>query len=271
MKILVTVKRVEDPEIKIKIKPDGSGIETDQMKYVVNPFDEIAVEEALRTRDAAAASGSNGGEVIVATVGIEDAAHQIRTALAMGADRAVHVVTGADGAIDPATTAVALQKVIEDEKPDLVLIGKQAVDDDQGQIGAILAEKLGWAQATCVSKEENLESDAEKAKTAVLKVDGGAIEVLREVDGGIETLKLTLPAVITTELRLNTPRYASLPGIMKAKKKEIKVLQLADAIGDAKPTVLVTKMEAPTVRKAGIIVEDVAALVDKLKNEAKAL
>ena len=263
MKILVTVKRVEDPEIGIKIKSDGSGIETDQMKYVVNPFDEIAVEEALRTRDA------QGGEVVVVSLGVEDAAHQIRTALAMGADRGVHIVT--DVVCDPWVSADALAKVIDDEKPDLVLLGKQAVDDDMGQVGSILAAKLGWGQATFASKEASLESEEEKAKTGALQVADGAVEVVREVDGGIETLRVKLPAVVTTELRLNVPRYASLPGIMKAKKKEIKKLTLSDLVGDAAPRVKVLKMEPPPQRKAGEIVPDVATLVDKLRNEAKVL
>ena len=263
MKILVTVKRVEDPEIKIRIKPDGSGIETDQMKYVVNPYDEIAVEEALRTRDA------HQGEVVVASLGVEDAQHQIRTALAMGADRGIHVVV--EESIDPATTAQALLKVVQDEKPDLLILGRQAVDDDMGQVGGLLAEKLGWGQATFVSKEESLESDDEKAKKPAMKLSDGQLEVVREVDGGLETLQLQLPALVTTELRLNVPRYASLPGIMKAKKKEIKRLTLADLGVEPKPRVRVVQMEPPPARKAGIIVEDVNALVDKLKNEAKVL
>ncbi len=265
MKILVTLKRVEDPEIKIKINADGSGIQTDQMKYVVNPFDEIAVEEALRIRDAVK------GEVIIANVGPEEATHQIRTALAMGADRAVHVVTQANDALDPAITAEAMLKVIDEEKPNLVILGKQAIDDDSGQMGAILAEKLGWAQGTCASKEESLESPDEKAKKVAFAIDDSSIELVREVDGAIETLKLSLPAVVTTELRLNVPRYASLPGIMKAKKKKIDKKNLADLVSDASPKVKILKMEAPETRQAGIIVEDVASLVDKLKNEAKAL
>lgn len=262
MKILVTVKRVEDPEIKIKLKADGSGIETGQMKYVVNPFDEIAVEEALRVRDA------NSGEVVVVSIGSADATHQIRTALAMGADRGVHVVT--EDALDPSTSAEALLKVVEDEKPDIVLLGKQAVDDDMGQLGILLAAKLGWGQATFASKEASLESEEEKSKTTALKVQDGAVEVVREVDGGVETLRLKLPAVITTELRLNVPRYASLPGIMKAKKKEIRTLQLAQ-VSSAEATVKILKMEAPAQRKAGQIVADVATLVEKLRNEAKVI
>ncbi|HET6344853.1 MAG TPA: electron transfer flavoprotein subunit beta/FixA family protein [Myxococcota bacterium] len=263
MKILVTVKRVEDPEIKIKIKSDGSGIESDQMKYVVNPFDEIAVEEALRVRDA------QGGEVVVVCVGVKDAAHQIRTALAMGADRAVHVLH--DGPADPWVTAAAVKKVIEEEKPDLVILGKQAVDDDMGQMGILLAERLGWGQATFASKEVSLESEDEKNKVPALVVKDGRVQVVREVDGGIETLSVALPAIVTTELRLNVPRYASLPGIMKAKKKEIKERPLAELTGGASVRVKVLKMEPPEQRKAGIIVPDVATLVQKLRSEAKVL
>jgi electron transfer flavoprotein beta subunit len=263
VKILVTVKRVEDPEIKIKIKADGAGIETDQMKYVVNPFDEIAVEEALRARD------TYQGEVVVASVGVPDAQHQIRTALAMGADRGIHVV--AEQPLDPWTTAEALLKIVQEEKPDLVILGKQAVDDDMGQMGIILAERLGWGQATFVSKEASLESEEEKNKVTALKIDNGVLTAVREVDGGIETLRVKLPCVVTTELRLNVPRYASLPGIMKAKKKEIKEKKLADLVGGAGARVKVLKMSPPPQRKAGVIVADVGALVDKLKNEAKVL
>ena len=264
VKILVTVKRVEDPEIKIKIKPDGSAIESDSMKYVVNPFDEIAVEEALRVRDA------QGGEVVVVCVGVKDAAHQIRTALAMGADRAVHVL--AEGvALDPWTTSQAIQKIVAEEKPDLVILGKQAIDDDAGQLGILLAEGLGWGQATFASKEASLESEDEKNKVPGLKVADGRVQVLREVDGGVETLSVALPAVVTTELRLNVPRYASLPGIMKAKKKEIKERPIAELADPNQVRVKVLKMEAPQQRKAGIIVPDVATLVQKLRGEAKVI
>ncbi|MBC7794368.1 MAG: electron transfer flavoprotein subunit beta/FixA family protein [Clostridia bacterium] len=262
MKILVTVKRVEDWEVKIKVKPDGSGIVTDQMKYVVNPFDEIAVEEALRVRDAA-----GSGEVIVATIGVADAQQQLRTALAMGADRGVHVV--ADIAADSTIIAKALKKVVESEKPDLVILGKQAVDDDQGQVGGMLAELLGWGQATFASKEESLESEAEKTKQAALKVKDGRIEVVREIDGGLERVSLALPVVVTTELRLNVPRYASLPGIMKAKKKPVQELKLSELAAGSEARVKVVKLEPPKERKAGIKVPDVATLFDKMHNEAK--
>ncbi len=263
MKILVTVKRVEDYEVKIKVKPDGSGIETDNLKYIVNPFDEIAVEEALRLRDA------QSGELVVVSAGTSDAVQQIRTALAMGADRGVHIHT--DQPTDPTAASKALQKVVEEEQPDLVILGKQAIDDDQGQVGAMLAERLGWPHASFASKKESLDSDAEKNKQTALKVDGGKLTVMREVDGGLETLAMPLPAVVTTDLRLNVPRYASLPGIMKAKKKPVKEVQLAELVDSAESRVKIVKLAPPTERKAGEIVPDVATLVDKLKNEAKVL
>lgn len=263
MKILVTVKRVEDYEVKIRVKPDGSGIETDNLKYIVNPFDEIAVEEALRLRDA------QSGEVVVVSAGSSEAIQQIRTALAMGADRGVHIL--ADQATDPTTASKALQKIVEEEQPDVVLLGKQAIDDDQGQVGAMLAERLGWPHASFASKKESLDSDAEKNKATALKVDGGKLTVMREVDGGLETLAMPLPAVVTTELRLNVPRYASLPGIMKAKKKPVKEVQLSELIDSAESRVKIVKLAPPAERKAGEIVPDVATLVDKLKNEAKVL
>jgi electron transfer flavoprotein beta subunit len=263
VKFLVTVKSVEDPEMKVKIKADGSGIETDQVKYVVNPFDEIAVEEALRLRDALT------GEVVIVSIGKKEAQQQIRTALAMGADRGVHVIV--DAAIDPVVASLALAKVVEAEKPDLVLMGKQAIDDDQGQTGAMLAERLGWGQACFASKEVSLESEEEKAKKPALKVANGRVDAVREVDGGMESVSVALPAVITTDLRLNTPRYASLPGIMKAKKKEVKELKLGDLVPNATARVKLLKLEPPAQRKAGIKVPDVATLVDKLKNVAKAI
>jgi electron transfer flavoprotein beta subunit len=263
VKFLATVKSVEDPEMKVKIKADGSGIDTDQVKYVVNPFDEIAVEEALRLRDA------QTGEVVIVAIGKKEAQQQIRTALAMGADRGIHVIV--DEAVDPGIVSIALAKIIEAEKPDLVLLGKQAIDDDQGQVGAMLAERLGWGQACFASKEASLESEEEKAKKPAVKIAGGRAEVVREVDGGMETVSIALPAILTTDLRLNTPRYASLPGIMKAKKKEVKELKLGDLTGGATARVKILKLEPPAQRKAGIKVPDVMALVDKLRNEAKVL
>ena len=263
MKILVLVKRVEDPEIKIRVRADGKGIETDGMKYVVNPFDEIAVEEALRIRDA------QTGEVVVACVGPKDATQQIRTTLAMGADRAVHIVSDQD--TDPNQDTQALATLIGEEKPDLVLLGKQSIDDDMGQTAILLAETLGWGQATFASKEESLESEAEKAKKPAFTFADGRVNVVREVDGGLETLSVALPAIVSVELRLNVARYASLPGIMKAKKKEIKERPLKEMVQDTALRVVVQKMVPPPQRKAGIKVPDVATLMSKLRQEAKAL
>jgi electron transfer flavoprotein beta subunit len=262
VKLLVTVKRVEDPEIRVRVKADGSGIETDQMKYAMNPFDEIAIEEALRLRD------KQTGEVVVVSIGPKDAQQQIRSALAMGADRGVHVL--ADQPLDPLGVARVLAKLVSEEKPDVVLLGKQSVDDDMGQVGSMLAEKLGWGQASFASKEESLESEAEKNKVPGIRIDGGSAVVLREVDGGLETLSVALPAVVTVDLRLNHPRLASLPGIMKAKKKELKERSLAE-FGSPAPLVRILKMERPQQRQAGIKVPDVTALVDKLHTQAKVI
>jgi electron transfer flavoprotein beta subunit len=263
VKILVTVKRVEDPEIKIKIKPDGTGIDASEMKYVVNPFDEIAVEEALRLREA------HQGEVVVVCLGPADASQQIRTTLAMGADRGIHIL--AETATDSGQVAQALAKIAQEEKPDLVLLGKQAIDDDMGQVGVRLAELLNYSQGTCASKEVSLDSADEKAKKPAFELMDKQLELVREVDGGIETLRLSLPAVVTTELRLNVPRYASLPGIMKAKKKPIKEISLASMEGLADLQVQLLKMTSPSGRQAGVKVPDVATLVDKLRNEAKVI
>ena len=263
MKILVTVKRVEDPESKIKVKPDGSGIVTEGVNYKMNPFDEIAVEEALRLQAA------HKGEVIVVSMGKQDVQTEIRQALAMGADRGIWVKH--EGALDPDGASRLLQKIVEKEKPDLVILGKQAIDDDQNQTGQLLAERLGWGQATFASKEESLESDAEKNKVPGLKVNGSAIQVVREVDGGLEVLEIALPALVTTDLRLNKPRYATLPGIMKAKKKPLEELTPAGLGVDVTPKVAVQKLSPPPARKAGIKVPDVAALYEKLHNEAKVL
>lgn len=265
LKILVTAKRVEDSESKIKVNPQGTGIVPEGLKYKINPFDEIGVEEALRL------VAKHGGEVVVVSVGSKDVHEQLRHALAMGAQKAIWVNHA--GPMDPLGVAACLQKIVEKEKPDLCILGKQAIDDDQNQVGQYLAEWLGWAQATFASKEESLESDAEKAKTPaiVLEADGKAITVVREVDGGLVTVKAPLPAVVTTELRLNQPRYASLPGIMKAKSKPIEEHTPAALGVDMAPKLTVTKMAKPPDRKAGIKVPDVATLVDKLKNEAKVL
>jgi electron transfer flavoprotein beta subunit len=265
LKILCTVKRVEDYESKIKVKPDGSWIVTEGVNYRANPFDEIAVEEALRLQ------AKHGAEVVVASVGAAAAATEIRSALAMGADRGV-LVKLADGVrIDSDVAARLLAKVVEQEKPDLVIMGKQAVDDDANMAGQILAELLGWGQATFASKTESLESDAEKTKQPGLEVADGAVKVWREVDGGLERLECRLPAVVTTDLRLNVPRYASLPNIMKAKKKPIAEIAPESLGVDLSPKVKVVKVSPPPERKAGQKVADVATLVEKLKTEAKVI
>jgi electron transfer flavoprotein beta subunit len=265
VKILVTAKRVEDPESKIKVKADGSGIVQEGLKYKINPFDEIAVEEALRL------SAKHGGEVVVASIGTKDVQEQLRHALAMGAARAVWV--NHPGPLDPMGAAGLLQKVVEKEKPDLCILGKQSIDDDQNQTGQYLAEWLGWSQATFASKLDSLESEAEKAKTPALEVssDGKSVKVVREVDSGLSTLECTLPAVVTTDLRLNQPRYASLPGIMKAKNKPIEELTPAGLGVDVAPNVEVVRLSPPPPRKAGVKVGDVQELFQKLKNEAKVL
>jgi electron transfer flavoprotein beta subunit len=251
VKILVTVKRVPDPETSIKVKPDGSGIVTDNIKWVVNPFDEIAVEEALRIKEKVA-----GSEVVLVSIGDKVVQEQLRTGLAMGADRAIMVVP--DGELDPLGVARVLAKVIETEKPELVIMGKQAIDDDSNAAGQMLAELLGWPQATFASKVE-LADDQKSAK------------VTREVDGGLETLSFPLPGIVTADLRLNEPRYASLPGIMKARKKELKEIPIAELGVDVTPRVKVTKMDPPPAREAGKKVASVEELVNLLHTEAKVL
>lgn len=265
LKILVTAKRVEDAESKIKVNPQGTGIVPEGLKYKINPFDEIGVEEALRL------VAKHGGEVVAVSVGSKDVHEQLRHALAMGANRAVWVNHA--GPIDQLGIAACLQKIAEKEKPDLAILGKQAIDDDQAQVGQYMAEWLGWAQATFASKEESMESDAEKSKTPAVKLsaDGKSVTVVREVDGGLHTVEAPLPAVLTTELRLNQPRYASLPGIMKAKSKPIEEHTPASLGVDVTPKLTVTKMAHPPARKAGIKVPDVATLMDKLKTEAKVI
>ncbi len=265
VKILVTAKRVEDPESKIKVKPDGTGIVQEGLKYKINPFDEIAVEEGLRLL------AKSPGEVVVVSIGAKEVQEQLRHALAMGATRAVWV--NHDGALDQMGVAALLQKVVEKEKPDLVILGKQSIDDDQNQVGQYLAEWLGWPQATFASKVESFESEAEKSKqpAIALVADGKAVQVVREVDGGLTTVECTLPAVVTTDLRLNLPRYASLPGIMKAKSKPIEELTPAGLGADVALKLQVTQMGSPPARKAGIKVPDVATLVQKLKAEAKVI
>jgi electron transfer flavoprotein beta subunit len=265
LKILVTAKRVEDPESKIKVKPDGSGIVTEGVNYKMNPFDEIAVEEALRLKE------KHGGEVVVASMGGEKSVTEIRAALAMGADRGI--IVRHDGALDPFVVSAVLAKVVEQEKPDLVILGKQSIDDDQNQAGQYLAERLGLAQATFASKTDSLESEAEQKKVPglVLGADGKTLQVVREVDGGVETLEVKLPAVVTVDLRLNKPRFASLPGIMKAKKKEVKEIAAASLGVDLAPKVVVKKLEEPPKRKGGLRVADVDELWKKLHEEAKVI
>ena len=262
MKILVTIKRVTDYERKVKIAPDGSGLVTEGMNFVANPFDEIAVEEALRLKK------THDGEVVVASIGPKEATQQIRQGLAMGADRGILVVAEE---LDPDGVARILGKIIEDEKPDLVIMGKQATDDDANQAGQLLAGYLGWPQATFASKLEGLESEEEKAQKPGIAVADGKATVIREVDGGLETLELTLPAIVTTDLRLNHPRFASLPGIMKAKKKEVKEIPVESLGIDVTPRVRTIKYADPQQRQAGVTVADVDELIDKLKNEAKVL
>ncbi len=246
MKILVTVKRVMDYNVKPKVKPDGSGVVTDGVNMIINPFDEIAVEEALRLKE------KHQGEVVVLSIGTKDATAQLRGALAMGADRAILVVT--DGPVDSDAAARVIKAVFDQEKPDLVLMGKQAIDDDSNQAGQLLAEYAGLGQACFASKVE---------------FAAGTFTVTREVDGGLEVVAVPQPAVVTTDLRLNTPRYASLPGIMKAKKKELKELTPAALGVDVAPKVRVVKLQEPKARLAGAKVPDVPTLVQKLKNEAK--
>jgi electron transfer flavoprotein beta subunit len=265
LKVLVTAKRVEDPESKIKVRPDGGGIVTDGVNYKMNPFDEIAVEEALRLKE------KHGGEVVVASIGGDRSVTEIRAALAMGADRGVLVKH--DGPLDPVVVSALLAKVCEAEKPDLVILGKQSIDDDQNQAGQYLAARLGRPQATFASKKESLESEAEAKKEPGLRLgaDGKTIQVVREIDGGIETLELRLPAVVTTDLRLNKPRFASLPGIMKAKKKPVQEIAATSLGVDLTPKVVLKKLAEPPARKGGVRVADVEELWKKLHDEAKAL
>lgn len=264
MKILCAVKRVEDPEQKIKVKPDGSGIVLEGMNYKPNPYDEIAVEEALRLKEK-----QGGGEIVVVSIGGADFVTEMRHALAMGADRGIHVKV--DQAIDSDAAARLLARVVEKEQPDLVICGRQAVDDDQGQTGALLAEYLGWGQATFAAKVESLESAEEKNKVPGLQIEGTKVKVIREVDGGLEIVTVAMPAVVTTELRLNLPRYASLPGIMKAKRKPVEEISPESLGVDLTPKVEIRNLASPPARKGGMIVPDVATLMDKLKNEAKVI
>ena len=249
MKILVPIKRVPDPATTIRVLPDGSGIAIDNVKWVINPFDEIAIEEALRIKEK-----QPGSEVVLVTIGQSTWQEQLRTGLAMGADRAILVKT--DGYLDPLSLARILAKVAGDEKADIVLLGKQAIDDDSNQVGQMLAEMLGWPQATFASKVEFADRK---------------VSVIREVDGGLETIAFNLPAVVTTDLRLNEPRYASLPGIMKARKKELKEVP-AESLGlDLAPKLKIKSLTAPPKRQAGRKVGSVAELVGVLHTEAKVI
>ena len=249
MKVLVPVKRVVDYNVKVRVKGDGSGVELANVKMSMNPFDEIAVEEALRLKEAGKAT-----EVVVVSIGPAQASETIRTGLAMGADRGILVK--ADGIVEPLAVAKILKKIAEEEQPGLIILGKQAIDDDSNQTGQMLAALLGWSQATFASK---------------LEVEGSDFKVTREVDGGLQTVKLKGPAIVTTDLRLNEPRYASLPNIMKAKKKPIAEKAVADYGVDVTARLEVLKTTEPAGRKAGVKVKDVAELVSKLKNEAGVL
>ena len=246
MKVLVAVKRVVDYNVKIRVKSDGSGVELANVKMSMNPFDEIAVEEAIRLKEAGTAS-----EVIAVSVGPQQAQETIRTALAMGADRGILVKT--DQPTEPLAVAKILKGVVEAESPDLVILGKQAIDDDCNQTGQMLAALLGWSQGTFANKVE---------------LSDGRAKVTREVDGGLETIDLKLPAIVTTDLRLNEPRYASLPNIMKAKKKPIDAKTPEDFGVDVSPRLEILKTEEPKGRQAGVKVASVDELLDKLKNEA---
>lgn len=249
MKILVPVKRVVDYNVKVRVKSDGTGVETANVKMSMNPFDEIAVEEALRLREAGKVE-----EVIVASIGVQQCQETIRTALAMGADRGVLVLT--DVNLEPLAVAKALKAVVEKEGPDIVILGKQAIDDDSNQTGQMLAALLGWSQATFASK---------------IEIGDGSADVTREIDGGLETINVKLPMIVTTDLRLNEPRYASLPNIMKAKKKTIDTMSPADIGLDTTARLNILKVVEPAKRKEGVKVADVAELVDKLRNEAKVI
>jgi electron transfer flavoprotein beta subunit len=249
MKILVAVKRVIDYNVQIRVKEDGTGIVTDNIKMSTNPPDDNAIEEAVRIKESGKAT-----EVVAVTVGDEKAQETVRKALAVGADRGIHIK--AEGIIEPLAVAKILQKIIDKEKPELVFTGKQAIDDDCNQTGQMLSALLNWSQATFASK---------------IEIKDKKLEVIREIDEGLETIEVNLPAIVTCDLRLNEPRYASLPNIMKAKKKPIEQMNASDLGIDTTPRVQQIKVEEPPARKAGIKVSSVAELVQKLKNEAKVI
>ena len=249
MKVLVPIKRVVDANVKVRVKADGTGVELANVKMAMNPFDEIAVEEAVRLKEAGTAT-----EIVAVSCGLQACQETLRTALALGADRAILVETDAD--LQPLAVAKLLKAIVGKESPQLVLMGKQAIDDDSNQTGQMLAALLGWPQATFASK---------------VKLEGGGAQVTREVDGGLETVAVKLPAVVTTDLRLNEPRYVTLPNIMKAKKKPLETLK-PDALGvDVAPRIATLKVEEPAKRKSGMKLADAKALVEKLKNEAKVI
>ena len=249
MKVLVPVKRVVDYNVKVRVKSDGTGVDIANVKMSMNPFDEIAIEEATRMREKGQVT-----EVIAVSCGVLQCQETLRTAMAIGADRAILVETSEE--LQPLAVAKLLKALVEKEQPQLVILGKQAIDDDCNQTGQMLAALLGWPQATFASKVE---------------IDGGKINVTREVDGGSETLSLTLPAIVTTDLRLNEPRYVTLPNIMKAKKKQLDNYKPADLGVDVTPRIKTLSVNEPPKRSAGIKVADVATLIDKLKNEAKVI
>jgi len=251
VKVIVTVKRVPDPETTIRVKSDRSGIETDNVKYVINPFDEIAIEEALRIREKL-----GSGEVVLVSIGDTVVTEQLRTGLAMGADRAILV--SCEQMLDSLGVARLLAKIVDLENPQLVLMGKQAIDDDSNQAGQMLAAILGWPQATFASE-------------LVLSDDHQSVNVTREVDGGLETVGFALPGIVTSDLRLNEPRYASLPGIMKARKKEIKEIAAADLGADIEPRLVIKGLEPPAEKQAGQKVETVEELIGLLHDEAKVI
>jgi electron transfer flavoprotein beta subunit len=249
LKILVPVKRVVDYNVKVRVKSDGTGVDLANVKMSMNPFDEIAIEEAVRLKEAGKAT-----EVIAVSCGLTACQETLRTAMAIGADRAILVET--DVELQSLAVAKLIKALADKEAPQLIILGKQAIDDDANQTGQMLAALLGWSQATFASK---------------VVIDGGKATVTREVDGGLETIEVSLPAVITADLRLNEPRYATLPNIMKAKKKQLDVVKPADLGVDVTPRLTTLKVSEPPTRSAGIKVADVAALVEKLKNEAKVI
>ena len=249
MKILVAVKRVIDYNVQIRVKEDGSGVVTDNVKMSTNPPDDNAIEEAVKIKEAGKAT-----EIVAITVGEEKAQETVRKALAVGADKGIHIKT--EGVLEPLAVSKIIQKIVEKEKPDLVFMGKQAIDDDCNQTGQMLSALLNWPQATFASN---------------IEVKDNSLEVTREIDEGLETVEINIPAIVTCDLRLNEPRYASLPNIMKAKKKPIEEINVSDLGIDTTPRVEQIKVEEPPKRKAGIKVANVAELVQKLKNEAKVI